>query len=500
MKPTTQVDELELERLHRRLLHQQGNAFFCVTVSRALSHREIAESVRSYFSPEFVQVIDFKDMHDFQYSSAFLRFIINIDAKIVFLANFQLACADMSDAEFFQILNLSRDALAQIPVVLVFMMPLYFRIAIARNAPDFNSFFSYRADFTGSAHSHVVSMLDETTDYSNTKKELLNYYEDKFSALTDHKCKQAFETLLSILKLNTSVYSLSFVESKRFFELFCDLLPVYQDDYDIFPEDIARIFQVMGDYSNSLVWWKKTLEISERSLNFDDIDIATIYSNIAVLFFEKGDTRSALDWVEKALTITEEGHNESRLEVAALYNNIAGIYNNQGDYTKALEYYHKSLTLSKNLLGSDHPKVATTYSNISCVYSDQGDHSKSLEWLKKALVIRESFLGVDHPDTATTYHNIGVVYDCQEDYLKAFEWLQKALTIFEEKLGKEHPFTAAVYHNIAGVYFSTGEYSTALECYHRALTIREKMLGKEHRDTAYTSFMIALVEVQQQNA
>jgi len=144
-----QGNVLEFFRLYKRLLQSQGAAFFCVTVNASSAHIEIAEGIKNLFPADEVQIIDFKDIKgNFVFSSEFVRDSINERTKIVFFSNFHLAGGEMPEAVFFQVLNLCRDALAQLPIAMVFMMPLYFRILIARNAPDFNSFFTYRADFT----------------------------------------------------------------------------------------------------------------------------------------------------------------------------------------------------------------------------------------------------------------------------------------------------------------------------------------------------------------
>jgi len=437
-------DELELERLYQRLLHQQGNAFFCVTVNRVRSHAEIAERIRERFPLHEVQIINFMGKRNFRFSSAFLSSLIEEDARIVFLANFHLAGGDMPDDEFFQVLNLSRDVLAEWPVVLVFMMPMYFRIQLAQNTPDFNSFFQYRADFVIEEQDTHEPKLDTTDRYSETNRELLQYYEEKYNTLTNHESKQAFETLLNILKLNGSVRTLSSIELKRFYAAFCRLLPFYQNESSVSANDIATVYDDQGDYAQALEWYEKDLAICEKVLGKE-------HPNTAVT-----------------------------------YNNIALVYTHQGDYAQALEWYEKALAIREKVLGKEHPSTATTYNNIALVYTHQGDYAQALEWYEKALAIDEKVLGKEHPDTATTYNNIAGVYDCQGDYAQALEWHEKALAIQETVLGKEHPNTAATYNNTAGVYRNQGDYKNALELYLKAYRICLRKLGDVHPNTNTT--------------
>ena len=442
MSLTPQYDELEFERLQKRLLQQRGNAFFCVTIDAAFSQIEIAERMCTYFPADAVQIIDFnKQESQFRFSSNFLRSLVKDSAKFVFLVNFHLACGDMEDAEFFQVLNLSRDALAQLPVAFVFMMPLYFRKQIARKAPDFNSFFAYRADFTAETVNRTMIAPDTPERYSETSNELLQYYKGRYSKLTNQESKEAFETILKILRLNVSVRTLSYIELNRFYGAFTELLPLYQDEIDDSLGDIARVYDSQGDYAKALEWYMKELATCKKVLG-------------------------------------EEHH-----DTAAAYNNIAYVYNSQGDYTKALWWYMKSMAISEKVLGKEHPDTATTYNNIGGVYDSQGDYAKALKWNLKALHVREKVLGKEHPGIAITYNNIGGVYDSQGNYAKALKWFLKALAIFEKVLSKEHPDIAIIYNNIAGVYDSRGDYVRALEWYEKSYSIFCSKLGKTHPST-----------------
>jgi len=487
-----QYDELEFEHLHQRLRKQQGNAFFCVTVNPVFSQAEIAKRMCEFFPDDTVQIIDFNKKHENyeRFSSDFLRFSIREGASIVFLVNFQSASGEIPDIEFFQALNQSRDVLAQLPVVLVFMMPLYFRIQIARNAPDFNSFFGYRADFAAETQ-HTVMQAEPSEQFSVTKSELLNYYKRRYITLTNHESKEAFETILNILKLNASVRTLFFVDLNRFYEAFVKLLPLYQNEYNDLHSDIAYVFNSQGDYAKALEWYLKALDINEKILGNEHPDTATTYNNIASVYNDLGAYKEALEWYKKALDIDEKVLGKEHPYTATTYSNIAKVYHGQGDYKKALDLDMKALDIREKVLGKEHFSTAITYNNIACAYNNRGDHKEALEWHQKALNINEKVFGKEHPYTATTYSNIASVYYNQGDYKEALKWYKKALDIDEKVLGKEHPYTARTYNNIASVYYNQGEYKKALDLYQNALDIRKKVLGEEHPDTAKTYNHIA---------
>jgi len=241
----------------------------------------------------------------------------------------------------------------------------------------------------------------------------------------------------------------------------------------------------MAQYSHALEWHHKAVNIREKVLDKEHPATVATYSNIARIYDIQGDYPKALEWFYKALDICEKVLGKKHLYTAITYNNIALVYNNQGDYPKALEWLQEALDIKEEVLDKEHPYLATIYNNVAQVYSysNQGTKPKALEWHLKALDIREKILGKEHPDTAITYNNIAGVYSAQGDYPKALELYHKALNIYEKELVKEHPDTATIYSNIAIVHANQGNYCEALKWRQKALEVNEKVFGKDHPAT-----------------
>jgi len=430
-------NEQEFEELYERLLYQHGNAFFCVTMDTPAFHVVLAEKMRERFNAGEVQIIDFGKV-DVRYSSMLVQSLIEDGVKYVFLANFQLANGyDVDDAMFFQVLNFSRDALAELPVVLVFMMPMYFRVQIAQGAPDFNSFFVYRADFVGGLGDVELPAINRSEPYSEANRQLLIYYVERYNSMTEFESRQVFDTLTMILALNHSIRMLSSIEQARFYENFRNLLPQYQEEPDVNPDDIARVFYSQGDYDIAREWHLKNLFILEETLDKDHPEIANTYSNIALIYERQRDYDSALDWYNKALAIYEELDEES-ISTAVFYSNIAQLHNGQGDYDNALKLHFKALAIFEELLSKEHPYIPISYNEVAGVYAHKNNFPKALEWYDKALTNHKNIQGEEHPNTATCHSNIAWVCCRQGDYNRALELYLKSYMIFLKKLGNSH--------------------------------------------------------------
>ena len=447
MKLANQYDELEFERLVERLTHQRESAFFCVTFSASISHTDFAERMCEKLPSGKSQIIDFRELYTkARYSSELIKSLIKDDTFYVFLANFQLACGDMPDAEFFQIFNLSRDTLAELPVVFVFMMPLYFRINIARSAPDFNTFFIYRADFVVEIEDSGLNKMQKIEAYNESNSELIEYYLEKYNKLRNHESKEAFEIIIYILILNVYTGTLSFIESKRLYESFVYLSSLYHEKYIEF--DVAYIFLLHGDFEKALELYNEELRTYEGVNIVNCNDIANIYNNIGLIYVKQGKLNEALDYYNKALDIEVIYLEKEHIDIAFTYNNIAEAYDEIGEYDKALEFLFKALNICENVYGKEHPSTACVYNDIARVYSGKKEYTGALEWYNKAKKSYEITLGFEHPDTATVYSNKADTYSLQGDYINALKYFKKALDIREKKLGKKHSLTKYIYKSI----------------------------------------------------
>ncbi|MDR1687401.1 MAG: tetratricopeptide repeat protein [Clostridiales bacterium] len=487
MKNQPRYDETEFEDLYLRLFHQRENAFFCVVVDDISLQSEIAEEMSARFNGGEVQIIDFRNMDtDFAYSSEYLIKNIRKESKIVFLTNFQLAKGDMPDIKFYQILNFSRDALAKLPCVLVFVMPMYFRVMIARNAPDFNSFFQYRADFVKNASDDEHDMKFEINGwserYSETSRKLLEYYLEKYNELLNLESKEAFEIIIKILNLNDDVRVLHLAELTRFNESFNTLLKKFEHDANAKNFEIAKVLYSQGNYLQALEWYMKEVHFLESDKNFNP-DSIRIFGNIAATYSMLGKFDIALDWCDKAIEMCNKAIGKvNSFLLTFIYQNKAEAYEGLHKNEEALKIRFKVKDIREESLGFEHPDTAKSYSAIGSSYHEQKDYLKALEWYQKAMDICKRVLG-DHTSTANCHDNIAGIYFAQGEYRKALEELIKSLNISEKVLGKEHPFTAHTYSNIAVIYNRQGNHKKAIELFEKSYRILLKTLGANHQKT-----------------
>ena len=207
----------------------------------------------------------------------------------------------------------------------------------------------------------------------------------------------------------------------------------------------ASLYGDMGEYSRALFFHDKLLQILQKSLPADHLDLATSYGNIGLVYDQMGEYTKVLAYYDKALRIQQKKLPVDHPRLAALYRNIDSVYRHMGDYSKALSYCEKALQIQQKSLPAHDPAWAVSYSNIGSLYHKMGEYSKALPYFNKALQIQQKSLPGSHPHLAASYTNIGLVYQKTGEYSKALSHFDKALQIDQKSLPGDHPGLAALY-------------------------------------------------------
>ncbi|HEV2800213.1 MAG TPA: FxSxx-COOH system tetratricopeptide repeat protein [Pyrinomonadaceae bacterium] len=247
--------------------------------------------------------------------------------------------------------------------------------------------------------------------------------------------------------------------------------------------DLGFCYSSLGNYTLSLEYRGKALEIRRELLGEQHPDTATSLNNVGVDYGKLGDHKRALEYKEKALKIRRELLGEQHRDTAASLNNAGVTYGKLGDHQRALEYKEKALKINRELLGERHPDTAASLSNVGAAYGDLKDYRLELKYGEKALDIYRELLGEQHPKTATILNNVGGAYGKLGDHRQELEYMKKALETYRALLGERHPDTATALNNVSGAYRQVGDYKRSLEYGDKAVKLHRDILGDKHPDT-----------------
>jgi CHAT domain-containing protein len=225
---------------------------------------------------------------------------------------------------------------------------------------------------------------------------------------------------------------------------------------------------------------ERVLEIRERVLGTEHIDLAGPLTDLAIINAAKGDYAKAEPLFQRALAIKEKALGLHNLEVARSLVNLANLYNYKANYAEAVTLFERALPIFEKELGPQHPNYALALNNLADLYSQRGDYEKALSLYDRARAIFEKELGPQHPAVAMTLNNLALNYLYRGDYEKARPRYEQALSIQEKALGPEHPLVAGILNGLANIYRDSGDYAKAEQFYRRTLAILEKTVGPNH--------------------
>ena len=101
----------------------------------------------------------------------------------------------------------------------------------------------------------------------------------------------------------------------------------------------------------------------------------------------------------QALEIKQRQLGADHLNVAGSLNNLALLYYLQGRYNEAEPLCLQALEIRQRQLGADHPDVAQSLNSLAGLYKLQGRYSEAELLFERALAIRKKTLGVEHSKT-----------------------------------------------------------------------------------------------------
>ena len=261
---------------------------------------------------------------------------------------------------------------------------------------------------------------------------------------------------------------------------------------------LSEIYDEMGLYDAAEPPARSALEIREKVLGTNHLDVAQSLNNLGSIWRKQGKLAEAEPVTKRSLEVREKALGPNHPDVAQSLNNLAIIWWNQGKLSEAEPLLKRSLRIREEAFGPSHPDVATSLNNLATLYAGQGKLAEAEPLYLGSLEIWEKALGPNHPDVATSLNNLATLYVDQGKLSEAEPLLTRGLEIRERALGPDHPDVAMSLNNIADLYRKQRKFSEAEPLLKRSLAIKEKTLGPSHPDVALALYNLGVLALQRE--
>jgi CHAT domain-containing protein/Tfp pilus assembly protein PilF len=256
----------------------------------------------------------------------------------------------------------------------------------------------------------------------------------------------------------------------------------------------ARRDYAASKYDEAIRTEEKSLNIRERILGANNLDVAESLFARGLYCRNAGDIPRAEDSYLRALAIREKALGAEHPDVSLVLNNLGYLYYyDLHDYDRAESLYERSIAIKEKAFGAEHPQVATTLINIGLIEWKRKDYARAKAAFERALGILEKNNGPESDLVAACAHNLGIVYKESGDYATGEAYYRRALRVWEKVLGRDHPRVALALESLGILYRDKGDYANAEPFLLRALDIELKGEGSNHPDVANTLVVLAKV-------
>ena len=217
-------------------------------------------------------------------------------------------------------------------------------------------------------------------------------------------------------------------------------------------KQIGNYHMFQNKYSEALQYYDSALffiKNKDKALPL----VTILMNNKGVIYDMMGDFSNALSYYKEALKIRRTI--DDYKGIAQNLHNIGGVYYQKGDYDIAIDYLLQSLKIEEKTGNTEG--IGQTYVNIGSIYSDIGEWEQSIIYLQLALSI---FQKTGSNNIIPVLLNLGIYNLLNGNNIEQSE---KYLTMALDKSveAKEEAFLPEIYYNLGKVNLLKGDYAKA---------------------------------------
>jgi eukaryotic-like serine/threonine-protein kinase len=238
----------------------------------------------------------------------------------------------------------------------------------------------------------------------------------------------------------------------------------------------------LGRTDEGLIWARHAEAAADRT--GDPLAQAKLLNIRGLVLSTAGRFAEAEQDLLRALEIRERELGVEHLDVSGSLSNLAGVLEAQGRDLEAVATYQRAYEIDLRLVGPDHPRVGAVLTNSSKVLLEVGRTEEALSSARRAEAIFRATLPPGHPNLAAAVGNVASALWMKNDFAGALAAATEQLHIDEQRLGRDHPELATPHHNLGVIADDSGDPVTARAHFERSVELYEARFGPDHPEIA----------------
>jgi signal transduction histidine kinase len=228
----------------------------------------------------------------------------------------------------------------------------------------------------------------------------------------------------------------------------------------------------LGDIEQALKNYTKAVDFITPSDNSEASPKLTIvYNNLGGYYQRRGNYIQSLEYFNKTLELSEKQKDQTL--TAICLSNIGNIRFFQKEYDKAIPYYEKSIVIRKK--SDDYKGLAQVYNNLGGTLLSQNKNDEALPYLKEAALLYQQT--ENSRGYLMSQINIGLIYYNQKEYDEAIQYFKECLKL-EQEITDKNTLTM-IYNNLAAANNEQQNYDTAIVYAQKGLEVAQAIDAKK---------------------
>jgi tetratricopeptide (TPR) repeat protein len=193
---------------------------------------------------------------------------------------------------------------------------------------------------------------------------------------------------------------------------------------------LGGVEATVGDFPRAREHFERALEILERALGPDHIDVAFAMRNVASIDLDRGNLAQARTLYDRALAIAEKALGPEHIDLGGYLDGAANVRSSAGDHSAALALRERALAIDDSgARGESSLEAAVTLYNLGDDYAALGRYEEARAAYQRSATIRVRTLEPEHPKLALPELGLGKLDLLQEQYAAAAGHFERAIVL-----------------------------------------------------------------------
>ena len=312
----------------------------------------------------------------------------------------------------------------------------------------------------------IANIYYSTSDYKNA----LGYYKKTLDTIENTGDVKYKATVLANIALTHQAQE----NIGEAIECSLSSLKIYEELEAAIPHsllnNIGIIYQGIGDYNTSLVYFSKALKIEEETNNIADQSFTL--GNMGVSYSYLDDNINAVTYLNKALILLKETGNVQAM--STVYTYLGNAYKKLASYSLAIPRYYRSLKYSREI--NDSSSVAHILNEFGELYFLIKDYKTAKEYFDESLQIAIDLNDDIHQ--VKNYTSLAILYSVFKDMDKISGFITKAIELAEPR--KAYKEIGNLYRIYSAACKKGGDYTNSMLYHDKFNDFEKKSLHYEN--------------------